>query len=172
MERKDDIPLLSTYFLSRFAEEAGMASPGISREAMAVLADHAWPGNVRELANTIQKALIFNRGAPVSPEDINQAVREEGKGKDTEEGAEMATIRKWVRSRLDRGGSDRLFDVCLDRIGGIIISEALSMTGGNRSKAAKLLGLSRPTLHSKIEKYRLKFETSVTEAAKQPEEET
>jgi DNA-binding protein Fis len=51
----------------------------------------------------------------------------------------------------------------MDRIAGILISEALNVTGGNRSRAAKLLGLSRPTLHSKIEKYNLQFETSVSE---------
>ena len=163
MERKDDIPLLSKYFLSRFADEAGMSNPGISREAMAVLTDYVWPGNVRELANTIQKVLIFNRGAPVSPEDINQAIGEGSVLRDADKSAEETNIHQWVRSQLSLGGSDRLFDACMDRIGGIIIGEALNMTGGNRSKAAKLLGLSRPTLHSKIEKYRLKFETSVTE---------
>jgi len=47
-----------------------------------------------------------------------------------------------------------------------LISETLKLTGGNRSKAAKLLGLSRPTLHSRIEKYGIKFETSVTEDSK------
>jgi DNA-binding protein Fis len=51
----------------------------------------------------------------------------------------------------------------MDKFAGMLISEALNLTGGNRSRAAKLLGLSRPTLHSKIEKYRLKFETSIKE---------
>ncbi|MBW1789593.1 MAG: sigma-54-dependent Fis family transcriptional regulator [Deltaproteobacteria bacterium] len=163
MEREDDIPLLSKYFLSRFADEADMANPGISREAMAVLIDHAWPGNVRELSNTIQKVLIFNRGAPVSPEDIHQAVGAGRIEKETGKGDREAIIHQWARTQLTMGGRDRLFDACMDRIGRIIIGEALNMTGGNRSKAAKLLGLSRPTLHSKIEKYRLKFETSVME---------
>jgi DNA-binding protein Fis len=51
----------------------------------------------------------------------------------------------------------------MDNIASILISEALNICEGNRSKAAKLLGLSRPTIHSKIEKYRLKFETLVKE---------
>jgi len=50
----------------------------------------------------------------------------------------------------------------MDRFAAILIREALNLTGGNRSRAAKLLGLSRPTLHSKIDKFGLKFETSVT----------
>jgi DNA-binding protein Fis len=55
----------------------------------------------------------------------------------------------------------------MDQVASIFISEALNLSGGNRSRAAKLLGLSRPTLHSKIEKYGLKFETSVKEGAKE-----
>jgi DNA-binding NtrC family response regulator len=54
-----------------------------------------------------------------------------------------------------------MFDSCMDQFASALISEALNLTGGNRSRAAKILGLSRPTLHSKIEKYGLKFETSV-----------
>ena len=72
-------------------------------------------------------------------------------------------IRQWVREALTTGSGEKLFDSCMDRFAGILISEALNLTGGNRSQAAKLLGLSRPTLHSKIEKYRLKLETSVKE---------
>jgi len=59
--------------------------------------------------------------------------------------------------------ADGLFDKCVDRFARILVGEALSLTGGNRSQSAKLLGLSRPTLHSKIEKYGLKLETSVKE---------
>ena len=55
------------------------------------------------------------------------------------------------------------FDASIDRFSAILVSEALNLSGGNRSRAAKLLGISRPTLHSKIEKYGLKLETSVKE---------
>jgi nitrogen regulation protein NR(I) len=160
-ERRDDIPLLARYFLSHFADEDATDNPGISREALTAMSAYAWPGNVRELANTIRKALIFNRGAPISPDDIHQAI-----GPDEKDGAKgngEAIIRQWVRGQLREAGGKQPFDACMDKVGGIIVSEALNMTGGNRSMAAKLLGLSRPTLHSKIEKYRLKFETLVTE---------
>jgi DNA-binding protein Fis len=63
---------------------------------------------------------------------------------------------------LTRGLTDDLFDTCMDHVAGILIREALVLSGGNRSQAAKLLGLSRPTLHTKIEKYQIKMETSVT----------
>ena len=162
-ERSGDIPLLTKYFLSRYASEIGMDNPGITEEALGMLYNYPWPGNVRELANTIQKTLIFNRGAPVSPEDITQAISGTGPGKrDVSENSDQA-IRQWVQEALSSKNGKNVFDSCMDRFASMLISEALNLTGGNRSRAAILLGLSRPTLHSKIEKYRLKFETSVKE---------
>jgi DNA-binding protein Fis len=71
-------------------------------------------------------------------------------------------MRQWVQNYIASPGEENLFDACMDRFASILIGETLNATGGNRSRAAKLLGLSRPTLISKIEKYRLKFETSVS----------
>jgi len=157
-ERPDDIPLLIEYFLARSAADFSMENPGITEEAISALKDYSWPGNVREIGNTLQKALIFNRGAPVRPEDIVQAISgTEADNETTEE-----TITKWAHEALTSKGTANLFDSCMNRFAAILISEALNLTGGNRSRAAKLLGLSRPTLHSKIEKFGLKFETSVT----------
>jgi len=161
-ERTSDIPLLTEYFISRYASELGMDNPGITKEAMDLLIRHPWPGNVRELANTIQKTLIFNRGTPIHTEEIAQAVSGENQGTLSDETADQV-IRKWARKALSVKNEKNLFDSCMDNIGSILISEALIFSGGNRSRAAKLLGLSRPTLHSKIEKYNLKIETSVKE---------
>jgi nitrogen regulation protein NR(I) len=162
-ERLDDIPLLANYFLSKCSAEVGIDNPGIMREALSVLRGHSWPGNVREIYNTIQKALIFNRGAPVSAEDIAQAVSDKGQSPIIENETGDEPIRKWIRDALKSKTAENIFDACMDRFASLLISEALTMTDGNRSQAAKLLGLSRPTLHSRIEKYRLKFETSVKE---------
>ena len=161
-ERPDDIPLLTKYFLARSAADFGMDNPGITAEAISALSGYSWPGNVREIGNTLQKALIFNRGTPIRPEDIAQAIS----GMDVNGGADSEpnekAIFKWVHEALTSTGTANLFDSCMDRFAAILISEALNLTDGNRSRAAKLLGLSRPTLHSKIEKFGLKFETSVS----------
>ena len=66
-----------------------------------------------------------------------------------------------MRQTLAAGEGKDVFEACMDRFASLIISEALDLTGGNRSRAAKLLGISRPTLLSKIDKYRLRVETSV-----------
>ncbi|MGA6926590.1 MAG: sigma-54 dependent transcriptional regulator, partial [Desulfosarcina sp.] len=160
-ERTGDIPLLANYFLTRFAAELGIENPGINREAMSMLVSTAWPGNIRELSNTLQKALIFNRGAPLSLSDIAQAT---GGGVKTDYPTDDACdeqIRAWIRNLMSKGALDNLFENCMDHFGGVLVGEALNVTGGNRSQAAKLLGMSRPTLHAKIDKYDLKIETSV-----------
>jgi nitrogen regulation protein NR(I) len=159
-ERTGDIPLLVDYFLTRFAAELGIENPGITREAMAMLVSSTWPGNIRELSNMLQKALIFNRGAPLSPGDITQVSGDAASCQLSEANCDD-TIRTWIRGLLSRGGQDSLFENCMDHFGSVLVGEALNLTGGNRSQAAKLLGMSRPTLHAKIDKYNLKIETTV-----------
>ncbi|MEA3435525.1 MAG: sigma-54 dependent transcriptional regulator, partial [Thermodesulfobacteriota bacterium] len=159
-ERTSDIPLLTEYFTSRYASELSMDNPGITKEAMSLLIRHPWPGNVRELGNAIQKALIFNRGTPIHTEEIAQAISGENQGTLSDATTDQV-IRKWAREALSVKNEKNLFDSCMDNMASILISEALILSGGNRSRAAKLLGVSRPTLHSKIEKYNLKIETSV-----------
>ncbi|MEJ2024477.1 MAG: sigma-54 dependent transcriptional regulator, partial [Deltaproteobacteria bacterium] len=73
-ERVEDIPLLADYFLALFARDRDMVNPGLTKDAKALLASHTWPGNIRELANTLQKTIIFNRGAPITSEDIALAL--------------------------------------------------------------------------------------------------
>jgi nitrogen regulation protein NR(I) len=160
-ERLPDIPLLAEYFLARFAKEMGVANPGTTPEARLMLQNYPWPGNVRELANAMQKALIFSRGYPIHPEDISRAIGGESPAKEAGDLQVDKLIRQWVRQTLaSREGQD-VFEACMDHFAGLIISEALDLTSGNRSRAAKLLGISRPTLLSKIDKYRLRVETSV-----------
>ncbi len=162
-ERKNDIPILTEYFLYKFSEEKGIKNPGISDEAKALLSRYTWPGNIRELENTIQKALIFNRGAPLSTDDIAQIINEKTSAVDSKTENVDDALRHWIRKGLTKRNVENLFDSCMDDIASVIISEALNLCDGNRSKAARLLGLSRPTLHSKIEKYNIRMETLVKE---------
>ena len=161
-ERPGDVPLLAEYFCSKFTSEMGTDNPGITKEALLLLNSYPWQGNVRELANTTQKALIYNRGAPINREAISRALSggtSAAFGQVTE-GTEQA-LRQWIREGLLSEERENLFETYMDRFASILVSEALTLTGGNRSQSAKILGLSRPTLHSKIERYGLKFETSV-----------
>jgi two-component system, NtrC family, response regulator AtoC len=160
-QREDDIRLLVSYFLGRHAADLGIAPPGITPGAMTALKAYDFPGNVRELENILKKTIIFNRGVPISREDIRQALGEAAPLPSASTTNDDA-IRLWATRMLTRGLTDNLFDTCMDHVAGILLREALTLSGGNRSQAAKLLGLSRPTLHTKIEKYQIKMETSVT----------
>ena len=163
-ERKEDVGLLAEYFLYRFSEEMEVDNPGITEEAKQTLMRDAWPGNVRELANTLQKALIFSRGVPIGPEDVSRAIRDRGAAECLEAGTVDATMRKWVNEMLRCAPSEgHLFDTLMDRFARIVITEALNIAGGNRSHAARLTGLSRPTLLSKIDKYQIQIKTRVEE---------
>jgi len=163
-DRKSDISLLSEYFLSNYAAQNSVENPGITERAIEKLTNYAWPGNVRELANTIQKTLIFNRGAPISTEDIAAALEGERQASEAQLLNPEDLLRKNIRHELRQDPQGALFETLVDQYASIIISEALVETDGNRSKAAKLLGLSRPTLHSKIDKYQLKLRTAVEES--------
>ena len=160
-ERKGDPVLLADYYLNRFSRTMNLSNPGITPEAKTLLESYAWPGNVRELANTIEKCLIFSRGRPISADDVASHITGPGAGAGQKPDAPDETIRKWVRRALVAGGENLMVELT-DHITSLIISEALTLTGGNRTRAAQLLGISRPTLLAKLEKFKLRTETSVT----------
>jgi DNA-binding NtrC family response regulator len=160
-KRSGDIALLADYFLKKFAREMNINCPGCGPEAVAMLSHYSWPGNVRELANTIQKSLIFSRGAPISGEEIALAIRGDRTSSDATQYREEESVQEWVSRAVALGGGERVYVDLVDRFAGLVITETLNFTGGNRSQAARLLGLSRPTLLSKIDKYGIKMETSV-----------
>jgi two-component system NtrC family response regulator/two-component system nitrogen regulation response regulator GlnG len=169
--REGDVPRLAAHFLARLAREMDMQNPGLAPEALDLLGAHPWPGNVRELSNALKKALIFSRGGPIGPEEMRQAIgRDRGAqppepaGADRGEGqpaGAQEVLRAFIRRALMDEAGNAAFDHVLDTVARSTIAEALEMTGGNRTRAAKLLGLSRPTLIAKIEKYGLKVITQV-----------
>jgi len=162
-ERKGDIPLLCDYFMALYAKEMEIENPGMTDTAKYMINSHSWPGNVREIANAIKKALIFSRGYPIRIEDVSHALSGADASTNASLNAESVENvgRNWIREVLTTEKRSDIFNYLMDRFGSMVISEALNLTQGNRSQAAKLLGLSRPTLQSKIEKYNLMIETEV-----------
>ncbi len=156
-ERMEDLPLLANHLVARHAAKLGVANPGVADEAVSVLAAHDWPGNVRELSNVLHKALIFGRGATVGAAEVRQALHGEAPPPPADGAADAPAqeiMARHVRQALAAGGP-ALFETLTDAYAALIIAEALKATTNNRTHAAKLLGLSRPTLIAKIEKYGL-----------------
>jgi len=120
-ERKVDIPLLVDRFLREAAERYDRKPLKVSRKAMSLILDYRWPGNVRELQNAIQFAFVKSGGKTIAAEDLPLELRE----------ADNVCIRRGPSRKLDVEG----------------VRSALVKTGGNKAKAAKLLGVGRATLY-------------------------
>jgi len=153
-DRAGDIKPLTAHYLERFSHELKIDNPGIREEALDLLKKYEWPGNVRELANLIHKALIFNRGNPMSVSDLSQIIRKQKvTGEISQDANQEETIRQWVHTCLSHPSGDHSFEFFADTICAMAVEEALKISNGNRSQAARLLDISRPTLHAKIDKY-------------------
>ncbi|MBU2487762.1 MAG: sigma-54 dependent transcriptional regulator, partial [Proteobacteria bacterium] len=154
-ERGEDVGLLADYFLARFSRDMGVGNPGVTREARELLRAHSWPGNVRELANAMQKALIFSRGFPLEPGELARATGQKedfptaDSGQAEAEQVARSAASRAIRTRLSTAGEgESVFEEFMDAHAALILKEALTITAGNRTRAAKMLGMSRPTLLS------------------------
>jgi two-component system, NtrC family, response regulator len=133
-ERNGDAVLLARHFVNRFGKELNTKVQSLSPDAVAAIDTYPWPGNVRELENRIKRAVIMADGKSVSSDDLDLP----GNASSVEE-AELALNLRAARETADRRA----------------IRQALSRTDNNISGAAKLLGISRPTLYDLIKQYQL-----------------
>jgi DNA-binding NtrC family response regulator len=136
-ERPEDIPLLAEHFLRRFAAETGRPVRHIAPAALDCLIAYRWPGNVRELEHAIERAVLLSQGETLEVRDLPPAVQGGGG-----QGVEEAPLR--LRDAVAR------LNVDLERG---LIRRALARTGGNRTEAASLLGISRRALLYKLKDY-------------------
>ncbi len=135
-ERREDIPLLCQHFLQRFAEKNRKQIKGFTPEAMDGLTRYRWPGNVRELMNAVERAVVLARSDYLSADDFPMI----GQGAQ-DNGAEALPA-------VGLSG-----DQTLDNVERATILKTLEAVGGNKSEAARRLGITRKTLHTKLKKY-------------------
>jgi two-component system NtrC family response regulator len=128
--RGSDSVLIAKYLLNRLSREHGRNIRGFSDEAMAAITSYRWPGNVRELENRVKRAVIMAEGNRITAADLGLSVPTEG--------AQPMSLKE-VREEAERRAILRVF----------------SQVDGNISKAAKLLGISRPTLYNLMREYRI-----------------
>ncbi|ADC71503.1 two component, sigma54 specific, transcriptional regulator, Fis family [Thioalkalivibrio sp. K90mix] len=130
-ERRDDIPLLAYYFLKRHALAMGKRIDDIQPEALERLVDHDYPGNVRELSNIIERGVALARTSRLALADLPRSLRETTVRVVDETQAPLRTLEEQEA---------------------IQIRQALEQTGGNRTQAARLLGIDRVSLWRKIKR--------------------
>jgi DNA-binding NtrC family response regulator len=137
-ERSEDVPVLADHFLKKFARDTGSIVAGISEPAQHKLVAYHWPGNVRELENVIERSLLYAAGSVLQPDDIrlDHAPRRAATG---------------APANGNGPGADFLPEgVSLDEHERQLIREALKRASGNKSQAARLLGLSRNALRYRL----------------------
>jgi len=137
-DRAEDIPLLSQHFMGDFNKKLKKEITAIAPSAMSLLLNHGWPGNVRELENVIERAAVLAEDPVIGPDhlppDLGMAVASDS-ADSIYDGFSLKAAQKVYEKKL--------------------IIKALSETGGNRTRAAKLLEISHPSLLSKIKRYHI-----------------
>lgn len=159
-ERLDDLPLLAHYFVGRYAAEFGLRTAGIDAEALAWLRTRSWPGNIRQLQNVIRRALTRTRNHGIDAAAAATAYADAGPARTAAAGGEApgaGSLENWVEERLTRleaageiaagaGVRERLVESLDD----VLIRALWRRTGGNRSRIAELMGVTRLTLRRKM----------------------
>ncbi|MFO7964956.1 MAG: sigma-54 dependent transcriptional regulator [Desulfobacterales bacterium] len=134
-ERREDIPLLVNHFLKKFSEKNRRLIKGISPRAMDVIMRHPWPGNVRELENVMERSVILSRGDIITPDEFpaSMTAAETSDSAPADEGIFPGMPLKEMEKQM--------------------IIKTLEDNGGNRTRTAELLGISRRTLQLKLKEY-------------------
>ena len=133
-----DIEELAEHILHQSAERNHRSVKGITPRAMKALVANPWPGNVRELVNAVERAVILARGDEVDLEDLPLAVQDRAVGR-----------------KLDDSAGGLAPGMTIKEVEAELIQRTLEETGGNRSRAANMLGITRQTLLNKIREYGL-----------------
>jgi len=139
IERREDLPLLERFLVEKFSVQYGKPIVGITRRAQARLASYSWPGNVRELENVIGNAALMAEGSTIDlndlPENVTSLVNSEA-----EEDQKLISLEE-VQTRY--------------------LIKVLKQVGGNKARAAEILGVSRTTVYEMLAKIQKKQMTSV-----------
>ncbi len=137
-DRKEDIPELAGFFISKFSKEMNRPVKFISPEALRILKSYSWPGNIRELQNVIERAVVLCKDDTITPREFPENIYKEAEFKD----------------QIELKAGENL-DEAMERIEKSIILKTLKKAGYSQTKTAELLGIKRTTLRYKLEKYGL-----------------
>ena len=157
-ERGDDLLLLVKHYLRRFNRELGKDVQQIAPEAMAFLRDYPWPGNIRELQSVLKQALLLAAGPILVPDFLPASLRKGGADRQAAALASQpqadaldgfAAFAPHVEARL-KEGAENLYEEMLRRMERLLLTRVLQHTGGNQLQAAKILGITRGSLRTKI----------------------
>lgn len=167
-ERREDVAELAHYFLFRYNRQLGMGVQSISPDALELLEKYPWPGNVRELQSVIREALIVSAGPTLIPDFLPAELhRDENAEPETEPDVGAIPDVNWrslpdlVETAAAQGEKD-IYRRALERFDRLVISTIMRQAGGQQTRAAEILGLSRATLRTKLRHMQLAVKRVLT----------
>lgn len=152
-ERKEDIKVLVSYFLRRYSVELGFPDASITSAALTELERQAWQGNVRQLENVIRKAILLSRGFPITDSHTLEAIDSSTLVKD-----DLHSVGQFIGELLDRvmkGELPCVITPLTEHVERELYTQVFKAAKGNQVRAAKWVGVSRPTIREKFVKYGL-----------------
>jgi two-component system nitrogen regulation response regulator GlnG len=167
-DRGDDLLLLLDYYLQRFGRELDKPVPAVPPETVELLRRYDWPGNVRELQSALKQALLQMRGSVMLPEFLPAAVRAPVGPREPAEAANGADLDRFVQERLAAGSED-LYAECLALMERRLLTRVLQHTSGNQVQAARVLGITRGSLRTKLRALNITIGRAVWAEDDQPE---
>lgn len=150
-ERREDIPLLATYFLDKYSRSFDKKLQGISDEALLMLSNYHWPGNVRQLENAIERAIIVSTGDLIQTRDLPQGICQSVNTNESVQQDVLPELRSFVQTIPAFSYADSLRQR-MDEADEKLLREMIKSCGGNLSQIARELNISRPTLYRKLKK--------------------
>ncbi|WP_390620871.1 sigma-54-dependent transcriptional regulator [Thalassoglobus neptunius] len=162
-DRGDDVKLLLRHFLTEAIQELGFSTiEGISADALQHLLDYSWPGNIRELRSVIRQAVLNSTGTVIAPAFLPSFVRGgEPVAKTNEKGDPSVDLEEFVSRRL-KSGSTNLYAESLEMMERYLMTRVLQETGGNQSRAAEILGITRGKIRDRIANFGINVSKNVT----------
>ena len=157
-QRLEDLPMLLHHFLGNFSAELGKDIKSISPEVFDRLMSYDWPGNVREFQSVVKQSLLHATGSVLLPDFLPDLSSESSEILPA--GTEDTELRDFIRSRIE-GGSTDLYAESLELLERELVSAVLRHTGGNKLQSAKILGITRSTLRSKMSTLGIKIEPTI-----------
>ncbi|MFZ5829022.1 MAG: sigma-54-dependent transcriptional regulator, partial [Planctomycetota bacterium] len=171
-ERPGDLPVLVEHFLRRFSGELGKKLEHVSAEAMKLLSAYPWPGNVRELQSVLKKAILHASGPVLLSDFLPEPVKKEaadpvGSERTACANADFPELSRYIQDRL-RAGTEELYSEVQAATERVLLICVLEFTENNLTQAARVLGISRPTLRSRMASLGISVDRSTALAEELP----
>jgi two-component system nitrogen regulation response regulator GlnG len=160
-QRGNDLRLLVSHYLRRFNRELGKDVQGLSPQTLDVLRGYSWPGNVRELQSVLKQALLQATGPMLLPDFLRASVTASALPESSTGGAEESALEQFIETRL-QAGTQALYAEALERLERLLVTRVLRHTGGNQLQAAKILGITRGSLRTKVRDLGIRIDRTVS----------